>query len=57
MPQRTLDEQFREGTPRRDPDDSRDELNEEEKLFVLWGLKEEMTPSGIAQALGVDEGP
>ena len=55
MPQRTLDEQFRQGPPRRDPDDSRDELNEEEKLFVLWGLKEEMTPSGIAQALGVDE--
>ena len=55
MPQRTLDEQFREGPPRRDSDDSRDELNEEEKLFVLWGLKEEMSPSGIAQALGVDE--
>ena len=55
MPRKTLDEQFRENPPRRDPDDSRDELNDEEKLFVLWGLKEEMSPSGIAEILGIDE--
>ena len=55
MPRKTLDDQFRKGPPRREPNDSRDALNEKEKLFVLWGLKEEMSPSGIADALGVDE--
>ena len=55
MSRKTLDELFQEGPPRRDSDDSRDDLNEEEKLFVLWGLKEEMSPSIIAQALGVDK--
>lgn len=55
MPRKTLDEQFQEGPPRRDADDSRDELNQEEKLYVLWGLKEEMSPKDIAGALGIDE--
>jgi len=54
MPRKTLDELFRSGPPRRDSGDSRDELNEVEKQFVLWGLKEEWKLSRIAEALGVD---
>ena len=47
---------FRSGPPRRDSDESRDELNEREKQFVLWGLKEKWELSRIAEALrGVDE--
>lgn len=55
MPRKTLDELFRSGPPRRDSDDSRDELNEIEKQFVLWGLKEEWELSRIAEALEVEE--
>ena len=55
MPRKTLDELFRSGPPRRDSDDSRDELNDVEKQFVLWGLKEEWELSRIAEALAVDE--
>ena len=55
MPRKTLDELFRSGPPRRDSDDSRDELSEAEKQFVLWGLKEEWELSRIAEALAVDE--
>ena len=57
MPRKTLDELFRSGPPRRDSDDSRDELNDVEKQFVLWGLKEEWELSRIAEALAVDEPP
>ena len=55
MSRKTLDELFRSGPPRRDSDDSLDELSEVEKQFVLWGLKEEWELSRIAEALGVDE--
>ena len=56
MPRKTLDELFRSGPPRRDSDDSRDELSEVEKQFILWGLKEKWELSRIAEALrGVDE--
>ena len=55
MPRKTLDELFRAGPPRRNSDDSREELNAEEKQFVLWGLKEEWELSRIAEAIGVDE--
>lgn len=55
MSRKTLDELFRSGPPRRDSDDSHDELSEVERQFVLWGLKEEWELSRIAEALGVDE--
>ena len=55
MPRKTLDELFRSGPPRRDSDESRREMNEKEKQFVLWGLKEEWELSRIAEALLVDE--
>ena len=55
MPRRTLDELFREGPPHRDSEESRQEMNEEEMQFVLWGLKEEWDLARIAEALGIDE--
>ncbi len=55
MPRRTLDELFREGPPRRDSEEPRKEMNEEEKQFVLWGMKEEWSLSRIAEALEIDE--
>ncbi len=55
MPQKTLDELFQSGPPRRDPDESGNEMNAVEKQYVLWGLKEEWEPSRIAMELGVEE--
>ncbi len=55
MPRKTLDELFQPGPPRRADDDSREEMNDEEQKYVLWGLKEDWDISRIAEALAVEE--
>ncbi len=55
MPRKTLDELFQLGPPRRAEDDSREEMNDEEQQYVLWGLKEDQDISRISEALAVDE--
>ncbi len=55
MPRKTLDELFQLGPPRRAEDDSREEMNDEEQQYVLWGLKEDQDISRISDALAVDE--
>ncbi len=55
MPRKTLDELFQLGPPRRAEDDSREEMNDEEQQYVLWGLKEDLDISRISDALAVDE--
>lgn len=55
MPRKTLDEQFQQGPPRRAEDDSREDMRDEERQYVLWGLKEDLDISRIAEALAVDE--
>ncbi len=51
----TLDERFRDSTPRRGPDDYHAWLNAEEQRFILWGFKERWSAARIGRALGVNE--
>ena len=55
MPQPTLDERFREGSPTRSAQDAHAWLNAEEERFILWALKERWSAARAGRALGVNE--
>ncbi len=55
MVQPTLDERFRGSPPTRGRQDKRGWVTDEERRFMLWGLKERWPAAKIGRALGVNE--
>ena len=55
MVQPTLDERFRGSPPTRGKQDRRGWVTDDERRFMLWGLKERWPAAKIGRALGVNE--
>ena len=55
MPQPILDERFRQGAPRRAPEEEHSWLTAEERRFILWALRERWPATRTGQAIGVSE--
>ncbi|MDA0988813.1 MAG: helix-turn-helix domain containing protein [Chloroflexi bacterium] len=55
MPQQTLGDIFRKGSPVRGPEERHAWLTAEERRFILWAFRQRWSAARIGRALGVNE--